>query len=57
MIFITSIVPTKESMQAKRGRGKDFVAALQILRGKDADITEEAEEIQVSLCSYIINVR
>ncbi|RZC20757.1 Sugar transporter ERD6-like 7 [Glycine soja] len=28
------------------GRQKDFVAALQILRGKDADISEEAEEIQ-----------
>ncbi|KAG5055245.1 hypothetical protein JHK85_007755 [Glycine max] len=33
--------------EAKRGRQKDFVAALQILRGKDADISEEAEEIQI----------
>lgn len=36
-------------MQAKRGRKKDFVAALQTLRGKDADISEEAAEIQVKL--------
>ncbi|KAH1258244.1 Sugar transporter ERD6-like 7 [Glycine max] len=34
---------------AKRGRQKDFVAALQILRGKDADISEEAEEIQIGI--------
>jgi len=34
-------------LQAKRGRQKDFEAALQILRGKEADISEEAEEVQV----------
>jgi len=26
------------------------VAALQILRGKDADVSQEAEEIQVKMC-------
>jgi len=36
-------------LQAKRGRRKDFEAALQILRGKDADISEEAEEVQVPI--------
>lgn len=34
-------------MQAKTGRKKEFEAALQKLRGKDADISEEATEIQV----------
>ncbi|KAI6695660.1 hypothetical protein NL676_023370 [Syzygium grande] len=33
-------------MQAKTGHEKDFKAALQKLRGKDADISEEAAEIQ-----------
>jgi len=36
-------------LQAKRGRQRDFEAALQILRGKDADISEEAEEVQVHI--------
>ncbi|PNY08165.1 sugar transporter ERD6-like 7-like protein [Trifolium pratense] len=31
------------------GRAKDFVAALQILRGKDTDISQEAEEIQIGI--------
>ena len=34
-------------MQAKIGREKEFEVALQKLRGKDADISEEAAEIQV----------
>lgn len=34
-------------LQAKRGRQKEFIDALQILRGKDADISVEAVEIQV----------
>lgn len=33
--------------QAKRGKGKEFEAALRKLRGKDADISHEASEIQV----------
>ncbi|KAK3415670.1 hypothetical protein EUGRSUZ_H01597 [Eucalyptus grandis] len=33
-------------MQAKTGHEKEFEAALQKLRGKDADISEEAAEIQ-----------
>ena len=44
-----NIISTKQLLQAKRGHKKDFVAALQILRGKDADISEEAEEIQVPI--------
>lgn len=40
---------TKWWTQAKKGRERDFVAALQKLRGKDADISEEAEEIQVPM--------
>lgn len=34
-------------MQAKTGHEKQFEAALQRLRGKDFDISEEAAEIQV----------
>lgn len=37
-------------MQAKTGREKEFEAALQRLRGKDADISLEAAEIQVHVC-------
>ena len=37
----------QHQMQAKVGRPKDFEAALQRLRGKDADISEEKDEIQV----------
>ncbi|KEH23691.1 sugar porter (SP) family MFS transporter [Medicago truncatula] len=39
-------IPESPRWLAKRGHAKDFVAALQILRGKDADISEEAGEIQ-----------
>ncbi|KAL2320909.1 hypothetical protein Fmac_029878 [Flemingia macrophylla] len=39
-------IPESPRWLAKRGRQKDFEAALQILRGKDANISEEAEEIQ-----------
>ncbi|XP_027353497.1 sugar transporter ERD6-like 7 isoform X2 [Abrus precatorius] len=39
-------IPESPRWLAKRGRHKDFEAALQVLRGKDADISEEAEEIQ-----------
>ncbi|CAL5193592.1 unnamed protein product [Lathyrus oleraceus] len=39
-------IPESPRWLAKRGRAKDFVAALQILRGKDADISQEAKEIQ-----------
>lgn len=34
-------------MQAKTGKQKQFEVALQKLRGEDADVSEEAEEIQV----------
>ncbi|KAK7285417.1 hypothetical protein RJT34_20187 [Clitoria ternatea] len=39
-------IPESPRWLAKRGRRKDFEAALQILRGEDADISLEAEEIQ-----------
>lgn len=39
-------------IQAKTGKEKEFEAALQKLRGKDADITHEAAEIQVLYLSY-----
>ncbi|RZC20755.1 Sugar transporter ERD6-like 7 isoform B [Glycine soja] len=42
-------IPESPRWLAKRGHKKDFVAALQILRGKDADISEEAEEIQIGI--------
>lgn len=34
-------------MQAKIGREKEFEAALQDLRGKDTNISKEADEIRV----------
>lgn len=34
-------------MQAKVGKEKEFESALQKLRGKDFDISQEAAEIQV----------
>lgn len=38
--------------QAKVGRDKEFQVALRKLRGKDADITREAAEIQVISDDY-----
>ncbi|KAL6978468.1 hypothetical protein U1Q18_020136 [Sarracenia purpurea var. burkii] len=40
-------IPESPRWLAKIGRRKDFEAALQKLRGKDADISEEEAEIQV----------
>ncbi|RYR01219.1 hypothetical protein Ahy_B06g080090 isoform B [Arachis hypogaea] len=40
------IIPESPRWLAKRGRGKEFEAALRTLRGKDADISQEADEIQ-----------
>jgi len=56
VVGITSRVKTKQLLQAKRGRQKDFVAALQILRGKDTDISEEAQEIQVPLLLLVLDI-
>ncbi|KAK2365427.1 Major facilitator superfamily protein [Trifolium repens] len=42
-------IPESPRWLAKRGRAKDFVAALQILCGKDTDISQEAEEIQFTI--------
>lgn len=39
-------------MQAKVGLDKEFQVALRKLRGKDADITREAAEIQVLILNY-----
>jgi len=55
VLCITSRVKTKQLLQAKRGRKKDFEAALQTLRGKDTDISEEAEEIQVPLLLLVLD--
>ncbi|CAN6558572.1 unnamed protein product [Malus baccata var. baccata] len=43
---VKTSITASSSMQAKIGRYKDFEDALQKLRGKDADISEEAEEIR-----------
>ncbi|CAL0326886.1 unnamed protein product [Lupinus luteus] len=40
------LIPESPRWLAKRGREKDFEEALQILRGKDADISQEAQEIK-----------
>ncbi|GAU31541.1 hypothetical protein TSUD_333170 [Trifolium subterraneum] len=42
-------IPESPRWLAKKGRAKDFVAALQVLRGKDADISQEAEDIQIGV--------
>ena len=42
--------------QAKVGGNKKFQAELRRLRGKDADITQEAAEIQVCLVSSLLCV-
>ncbi|XP_057438832.1 sugar transporter ERD6-like 7 [Lotus japonicus] len=52
LLFGLFFIPESPRWLAKRGRGKDFEVALQILRGKDADISQEAEEIQ----DYIITL-
>ncbi|GFZ13686.1 major facilitator superfamily protein [Actinidia rufa] len=43
------LIPESPRWLAKVGRPKDFEAALQRLRGKDADISEEKDEIQVPI--------
>lgn len=43
-------------LQAKTNRTKEFEAALQCLRGKSADIAQEAADIIVNfICSWITN--
>ncbi|CAI9118679.1 OLC1v1020277C1 [Oldenlandia corymbosa var. corymbosa] len=43
------LIPESPRWLAKVGRGKDFQAALRKLRGKNADITREASEIEAYL--------
>ncbi|CAA7053508.1 unnamed protein product [Microthlaspi erraticum] len=49
LLFGLSFIPESPRWLAKAGREKEFRVALQKLRGKEADITKEAEEIQVSI--------
>ncbi|XLT22669.1 hypothetical protein HN873_053961 [Arachis hypogaea] len=44
------IIPESPRWLTKRRRGKEFQAALRTLRGKDADISQVADEIQVPIC-------
>ncbi|XP_058738049.1 sugar transporter ERD6-like 7 isoform X2 [Vicia villosa] len=46
LLFGLFFIPESPRWLARRGRTKDFMATLQILRGKDADISQEAAEIQ-----------
>ncbi|KAL3725498.1 hypothetical protein ACJRO7_030515 [Eucalyptus globulus] len=46
LLFSMFFIPESPRWLAKRGHEKEFEAALQKLRGKDADISEEAAEIQ-----------
>ncbi|KAJ8898654.1 hypothetical protein K2173_004688 [Erythroxylum novogranatense] len=46
LLFGLFLIPESPRWLAKTGRDKDFETALQKLRGKDADISEEAEEIK-----------
>lgn len=44
-------------LQAKVGNEKGFLVALQRLRGKDADISDEAAEIKVILSIFIVEIK
>ncbi|KAK4273151.1 hypothetical protein QN277_021606 [Acacia crassicarpa] len=46
LLFGLFFIPESPRWLARKGRENDFVSALKIFRGKDADISEEAEEIQ-----------
>ncbi|KAK9945440.1 hypothetical protein M0R45_010957 [Rubus argutus] len=46
IIFGLFLIPESPRWLAKTGKRKEFEVALQKLRGEDADVSEEAEEIQ-----------
>ncbi|CAH2072407.1 unnamed protein product [Thlaspi arvense] len=54
LLFGLCFVPESPRWLAQAGREKEFRVALQKLRGNDTDITNEAEDIQVSIQSLEI---
>ncbi|XP_028053802.1 sugar transporter ERD6-like 7 [Camellia sinensis] len=52
LIFGLFFIPESPRWLAKVGQRKEFEAALQKLRGKDADTSQEAAEIQVRIFKF-----